>query len=402
MAGTPTACDSTPTTPHAFVAALPRHRWYLDWGVVWALLIGCVRPDSGPESKMRGLASALDELGFHSRLELIRPGRSAPGRTAALLEQVALTPPPGRGVVLLRSHWSLPRSLGALRRLRAAGHLVVIEVPTPVAAGMREIRGAPRSLGSKAGRLLTETLWTPLAWQGADLVVQYAPDAPPWGMLARNRRLTLTNGVDVATRPISAGWVDRTGLTFVCAGALGPWHGLDRLVLGLASSAENSRLLVVGDGPELPKLQALATRLAVSDRVMFLGSLGGVELDRVMHQADVGVASLAEHRRGGAALSPLKTRDYLARGLPVLFAGDDPDLRSDPPFTMRVAADDSTVDVAHVAAWLEGLRRQARSRQEGFGGAGGPAAIREFAVAQLQWRARVAAILTALGVGLDL
>lgn len=351
---------------------------------------------------MRGLAHAFDQLGWHSRLELMSPDASVPRRTVTLLAQVASAPPAGRGVVLLRSHWSLPRSLGVLRRLRAAGHAVVIDVPTPVGAGVQEIRRAPRSLGSKAGRLLTETVWTPLAWPAADLLVQYAPDAAPWGRVARHRRLILTNGVDIAERPLSPDWVDRTGVTFVCAGALGPWHGVDRLVRGLAAVNDDSRLLVVGEGPELPRLQKLATTLGLTPRVQFLGARGGVELDQVLAQADVGVAALAEHRRGGAALSPLKTRDYLARGLPVLFAGDDPDLRADPPFTLRVADDDSAVDVALVTAWLDGLRCRARSGQNGSGDTVGPAAIREFAVARLQWRSRAAAILAALDAGSQL
>lgn len=346
---------------------------------------------------MRGLAAAFEELGWHSRLELLRPAASVPRRTVALLRETAAAPPPGQGLVLLRSHWSLPVVTPQLRRLRAQGHAVVIDVPTPTAAGVREIRGAPRPGWAKAARLTIETVWTPLAWPAADLVVQYAEDSAPWRSLAAERRLTLTNGVDIAARAVNAHWVVHAGLTFVCAGALGPWHGLDRLLQGMAAvPGDDSRLLVVGDGPELPRLRSEAAALGLADRVSFMASAGGADFDRVMARADVGVASLGEHRRGGAALSPLKTRDYLARGMPVLFAGDDPDLRGDLPFTFRLADDDSPVDVPQVRRWLQALRDRARAQLPRDNGPAGPQAIRAFATAHLQWRTRVEAILAAL------
>lgn len=364
---------------------------------MWGLVTGCVRARSGPEEKLKGLSAAFSELGCDIRLELVRPDRSGARRMAALLHELASDPPPEPGLVLLRSHWSLPTSLPTLRRLRASGHVVVIDVPTPIYVGVREIRQAPRPPWERAGRLLAETVWTPSAWPVADLLVQYAPDSAPWGWLAAKRRLTLTNGVDVASRPVTSAWVGRTGVTFICVGALGPWHGLDRLVRGMAAVTDPpSQLLVVGEGPEQPRLRALAQAVGVADRVHFLGPMEGSALDAIVNEADVGVASLAEHRRGAAALSPLKTRDYLARGLPVVFAGQDPDLRDDPPFTLRLADDDSGVDIQTVIEWLGGLRARAHQAIEPTGVAVSPIAIRAFASRNLQWRTRAEAILAAV------
>ncbi len=115
---------------------------------------------------------------------------------------------------------------------------------------------------------------------------------------------------------------------------MGQWHGIDRLLHGLAASGSPSEatLTIVGNGPELRRLESLTCELGLGGRVHFTGVLTGSDFDAAMASADVGVASVGEHRRGRFASSPLKTRDYLARGLRVLFAGDDPDLRADPPF----------------------------------------------------------------------
>ena len=114
-------------------------------------------------------------------------------------------------MVLARSHWSLPPLIPSLRRLRHQhGTRLVIDVPTPTAAGMREIAGSSRPWPERAGRLGIEGAWIPSAWPWADLVVQYDRDGLPWRLIAPRRRLTLTNGVRVADRPLAPEWAGRT------------------------------------------------------------------------------------------------------------------------------------------------------------------------------------------------
>jgi glycosyltransferase involved in cell wall biosynthesis len=300
------------------------------------------------------------------------------------------------GVVLLRSHWSLPAVAAELRRLRSRGVSVVIDIPTPVRAGIREIRRSDRSLPSRATRAAFEALWTPLAWPLADLLVQYDADGAPWRCLAPSRRLNVTNGVDVAARPLAPGWVDRESVNLVAAGALGHWHGYDRLLRGLAETGPGEpevTVTIVGDGPERNRLVSLANRLGVASRVVFTGPLTGAAFDAALAQADIGVGSLGEHRRGGPSLSTLKVRDYLARGLPIAMAGDDPDLRDNPLFVFRIPDGESVVDVAALAKWLGTIRRQVRSNPAC---ATNPAGIRAFANDRLDSRTRAAAILAAL------
>lgn len=362
---------------------------------VW--LLGAVHPGSGPAAKMRGLADSFTDLGCDVNLTLVRPDRQAvPALHRALRSPAAAAAP---HLVLARSHWTLPPLIPTLRRLQHRhGTRLVIDVPTPTAAGMREIAGSSRPWPERAGRLGVEGAWIPSAWPWADLVVQYDRDGLPWRLLAPRRRLTLTNGVRVAARPLAPGWVSRTSMAFVTAGSIGQWHGVDRLLRGMsAGRALGSTLTIVGDGPELGRLRSLSSQLGLVDRVRFTGPLTGAAFDRELAAADITVASLGEHRRGDFSLSPLKTRDYLARGLPVLFAGDDPDLRGTPPFTFRAPDDDSAIDLGAVVAWLTGLRTAVRLGP-GISPASevSPTAIRQFAAAHLDQTDRARAILTTL------
>ena len=343
--------------------------------IAQVLVLAAVHPDSGPGKKMAALAAAFDTIGCPTRTMIVAPDRRAQHRLHA-----ALTAGPRPDLVVLRSHWTLPLLTPALHRLQAAGTRVVLDSPSPVAAGVREITGSRRSSANKLVRLGVETAWTPLAWPTADVIVQYELDGWPWRTLARRRRLTLTNGVDVARLPLAAGWAERTTYHLVAAGTLAQWHGYDRLLAGLPSHPE-ATLTVVGDGPELPALRALAAAHRLGT-----GTLTGAAFDAVMAAADVGVSSLGEHRRGSFALSPLKTRDYLARGLPLVSAGDDPDLRDDPNFVYRAPVSDRPLDLRRITAWLDRLRHNPCVT---------PQTIRSFALAHLDMTQRAAAILAA-------
>ena len=329
---------------------------------------------------MAALAAAFGTLGCDTHATIVAPTRAAQRHL-----HTALATGPRPDLVVLRSHWTLPLLTPILRRMQSAGTRVVMDSPSPVAAGVREIAGSHRCTASKLVRLGVETAWTPLAWPLADVIVQYESDGWPWRAISRNRRLTLTNGVDVAKRPLAPGWAARATYHLVAAGTLAQWHGYDRLIAGLPHHLEVT-LTVVGDGPELPHLRALAAAHRLNSRVRFTGTLIGAAFDEVMAAADVGVSSLGEHRRGNFALSPLKTRDYLARGLPMVHSGDDPDLRDDPAFAHRVPASDAPLDLSGVTAWLDRIRCDPHVS---------PPVIRAFARTRLDMSQRAAAILAA-------
>lgn len=355
------------------------------------LLLAVVREGTGPAAKTLDLAAGFRSCGCQATTALLRPD---PRRASqALAAALGATP---ADVVVLRSHWSLPAAATELRSARRRGTSVVIDIPTPVSAGIREIRRSDRSVSSRATRIALEALWTPSAWPLADLLVQYDTDGAPWRLVTAERRITLTNGVDVAARPLASGWSERDSVNLVAAGALGQWHGYDRLLRGLAGARRREpevRVTIVGDGPERRRLVALAGRLGIARQVDFTGPLVGAGYDHVMAGADVGVGSLGEHRRGGFSISTLKVRDYLARGLPVVLAGDDPDLRHNPPFALREPDDETAVDVDRLVDWLGSLRRRVRNDPDC---ASAPERIRAFAADRLDSATRAAAILAAL------
>lgn len=87
------------------------------------------------------------------------------------------------------------------------------------------------------------------------------------------------------------------------------WHGIDR-VIQLAEVFEEYTFHVIGPS----KLKGIHDH----ENIVFTGELYGAELAKYLATMDLGISSLAMERNNLTEGSPLKTREYLAAGLPVI------------------------------------------------------------------------------------
>jgi glycosyltransferase involved in cell wall biosynthesis len=134
-------------------------------------------------------------------------------------------------------------------------------------------------------------------------------------------RIVITpTGVELEP-PVAAGDAasvrTRLGLddTFVLgwAGSFRPFHALHRLVEAVAG-LDDVTLLLVGDGPERPAVEARARELGV--RTVFTGTVPHLDLPRYLAAMDAAAVVAPDH--GEFHYSPLKLAEYLAAGLPVV------------------------------------------------------------------------------------
>jgi glycosyltransferase involved in cell wall biosynthesis len=130
------------------------------------------------------------------------------------------------------------------------------------------------------------------------------------------RVTVLRNGVDLSVfqpqDPASArAALGVSGRVAVSVGALIERKGHDRTIAAI-SQLPGWRLLIAGEGPDRPKLAALAARLGVADRVRLLGALPHAELAAFYSAADLSV--LASSREGWANV----LLESMACGTPVV------------------------------------------------------------------------------------
>lgn len=122
------------------------------------------------------------------------------------------------------------------------------------------------------------------------------------------------NGFDVeSVTPRPAPYNDRVQLVFV--GSPGQaWHGVDKLV-AVADSFPDMDFHIVGETVKNPP-----------SNFVLHGFLGWEDLSTLYKSMDFGFGTLALHRKSMDEISPLKTREYVAYGLPVIGAYEDTDL----------------------------------------------------------------------------
>lgn len=102
-------------------------------------------------------------------------------------------------------------------------------------------------------------------------------------------------------------------------GTLKPWHGLPDLTEAFARFHQrqpDSRLLIVGDGPEYGRLETSIARKGLQGAVLFTGSVSHEAVPGLLASMDVAVAPYPELEQH--YFSPLKLFEYMASGLPVV------------------------------------------------------------------------------------
>lgn len=102
-------------------------------------------------------------------------------------------------------------------------------------------------------------------------------------------------------------------------GSLKPWHGLSHLVNAFAQCHQRvpqSRLLIVGDGPQRNILQADLEQRDLSQATRLTGAVSPSDIPTLLASMDVAVAPYPAHL--DFYFSPLKVVEYMAAALPVV------------------------------------------------------------------------------------
>jgi glycosyltransferase involved in cell wall biosynthesis len=155
----------------------------------------------------------------------------------------------------------------------------------------------------------------------------------------RGLHRVVTNGIRLSEYPqLPAPANERPRLAFV--GTAGqPWHGIDKLVR-LSALRPDWQFDLVGMGPD-----TLGPDVAEAPaNVTWHGPLEREAVLAVLARADVGVGTLALHRKSMSEACSLKVREYLAVGLPVMYGYRDPDADALGPYSLRISNTETNVE----------------------------------------------------------
>jgi glycosyltransferase involved in cell wall biosynthesis len=190
--------------------------------------------------------------------------------------------------------------------------------------------------------------------------------------------INIQNATDVESfRPVKLDYEEKC-INLVGISSMAHWHGYDRLIRGLANYQETNYKVIfhiVGDGVMYDSWRKLAEELNVCDKVIFHGSLYGEDLSAFLDRCDVGISSLGLYRNGILQASILKAREYMSRGLPFVYAGNDESIGKDIDYCLQISNDDSEVDVSQIVEFAIQLRKR-KDLQE---------SMRSYAMKNMSW-----------------
>lgn len=132
----------------------------------------------------------------------------------------------------------------------------------------------------------------------------------------------IANGIDTSQYSIVEHKNEK--LIFVFIGTPNQsWQGLDK-IKKMAEYFRNHQFYIIGtDGEDTQNIQ-------------YFGYLSKKEATKVINQCDIGIGTLSLYKKGLMEASPLKTRQYLACGLPLIYGYKDTDIPDGIEFGLRL------------------------------------------------------------------
>lgn len=151
-------------------------------------------------------------------------------------------------------------------------------------------------------------------------------------------------------------------LKMIVTAKFAPWHGLERVLYGLAEYHGDIKITLHVAGDNVDSYVRLAHKLGISDRVIFHGFLSKDKLDFLYAQSHVAIGPLAHHRIGLSEISSIKNREYAARAIPFIYAGYDPDFPHGLSFVHVFPLGEDAIDIEGIIAFAKRSNEDFRVR----------------------------------------
>lgn len=270
---------------------------------------------------------------------------------------------------------------------RIQGKQLILDNPTPLKSIFWEILKSEEKL-SKYFNIILILIFYPWVFFPYSRILQYGHESAWFSIGLKNKTKLVGNGIDTSIIPkINESKVANNCLKLIVVASIHFWHGLDRLIEGLNDYYNNyySReqiqieLTIVGGGEGKNSLEEKVKNSKLENFISFTNYLSGTDLDLVFEDKHIAVGSLGLFRLGLESASPLKNREYVSRGLPVILGARDLDFSEELPFVFYVPNNSSPINFVDVIQWYGNFVKSAYSSEQ----------IRDFAIERLDFKVKI-------------
>jgi|GEM_PF-5924248 len=184
----------------------------------------------------------------------------------------------------------------------------------------------------------------------AKLIVGVTSELVEFYKTKKSDGIAIPNGIDVslyATR-ISPSISKSKIIMLILDGTStdAPWQGMDRLIKSIRHHKleNNLEVWICSDKNEYASLPFIKE----------LGYLNGEKLTNLFNSVHFGSGKFSTHRSGIKDISALKSREYISRGLPLAYAGNDSDIENSDlnKYAYKIPNDESIINLPDIIKWI--------------------------------------------------
>ena len=321
---------------------------YLDAGVINKI------NDQINEFIRNGIDAQVINMGFVSKMKRIFPFASASHRWSDFNTQEKID------VLYIRYTLADKVMLKMLKEVKTYNPKVkvIIEIPTYPYSKEYKIKHVPI--------LLKDVLNRRHLKEYVDRIVTFSDDKQIFGIPTINAM----NGISFKRISQKETIVSQDGINLIAVSTMHFWHGYDRLLIGMSEYYKKDdvetivHLHMVGEGIELENYKKIVNERGIGDYVTFYGLKTKKELDEIYNKCDIAVGVFGAHRKGIYRDSSLKSREYLAKGLPIVTSCKIDVIDSqDYPFVLYIQEGESTVNTEKIIKFHKDVYADRGKRQ---------------------------------------
>lgn len=244
-------------------------------------------------------------------------------------------------ILYIRKFYFTPYFLNFLKNIRPKFKKIVLELPTyPYYGEIQTVKG-------KIAFWIEYLLVIRKISKYIDKIITFSNDKKIYGINC----IKISNGID-SSEQVYSEEPDRNIMNFISVSSISFWHGIDRFILALKNyEGNNVHFHIVGGENNISlSLKKMVQDYNLIKKVTFHGQKSGEELQKIYAMCHIGVGSLGRHRSNVYHLNSLKNREYLAKGIPIIYSEFDNDL-DNLDFVFKLSPDENAIDLDEIIQW---------------------------------------------------
>jgi hypothetical protein len=102
----------------------------------------------------------------------------------------------------------------------------------------------------------------------------------------------------------------------------------------------------------------LISKSRIKNQIRIINSVNAIDLTNLLNNYHIGIGSLSVYKIGLEEATPLKTREYIARGFPIIIGYTDTDMVNHSEFQMycyQVPNNDSVINMNSLFQFVESV-----------------------------------------------